>query len=155
MMPARQFSSAAELMDDVRQVRGRLRPPAEVVRVRVDRAPIAADADPAEIERKRKPRDFLFVYRTPYKNSGARWQHSSADAIIAEVCAKHRVSGAEIKGKTRNKAVVAARFEAYFFLQQQLGYSLAMIGRAMGGKDHTGVIHGIRRHKERMEAGGL
>jgi len=100
---------------------------------------------------KRRPHEYLFVTRTAYKHSGPRWQHASADVIIAEVCSKHRVSIAEIKGKTRNKAIVAARFEAYALLQEHLGYSLEMIGRTMGGKEHTGVMHGIRVYKARLD----
>lgn len=70
-------------------------------------------------------------------------------AIVAEVCKKHRISFETIKGKQRSHPIVAAKFEAYYRLSTETTLSLPQIGRLMGGKDHTSILHGIRQHKAR------
>lgn len=151
-MSAKDYASASEMVSGTRQVYRRMHP-VEVVRVQIARPDPEPIVPPAPF--KRRPHEYIFVHPTAYKNSGPRWQHSTAEVIVAEVCQKHGVSNAEIKGRTRRYAVVTARFEAYSRLSVEMGYSLPMIGRYMGGKDHTGVLHGIRKHKARMEAAGL
>lgn len=74
-----------------------------------------------------------------------RWR-----AILDEVCAKHRITKEQICSHQRNREIVAARFEAYYRLSTETTMSLPQIGRALGGKDHTSVLHGIRTHKARM-----
>ena len=65
---------------------------------------------------------------------------------VAEAVAKaHDVSVALLKGKSRNKNVCRARHEAFSICHHSLGHSYPTIGRFFN-KDHTTVLHGIRRH---------
>lgn len=51
----------------------------------------------------------------------------------------------EIKGPRRTKRVVSARMEAAYQLHvQRPDLSYPAIGRWMGGKDHTTIIHAVR-----------
>ena len=70
--------------------------------------------------------------------------------IIDKVCEKHGLTYMEITGDQRRKGVVAARHEAMYLLSKQTTLSLKAIGRVMGDKDHTTVLHGIKQHTKKL-----
>lgn len=162
-MPAKQFGSGADVLADCKAVRDRLRPPAPSARVHISRL-VAATPEPVcepvdevaeEAMPPRRPHDFIFLNPTGPKPVGTKWTRAAAEQIIAEVAAKHLVSIAQVKGQSRLREVIGARFEVFYRMSTELGYSLPMVGKAVGGRDHSGVLHGIRKHKARMEAAGL
>src|SRR3989442_7856387 len=53
------------------------------------------------------------------------------------------VSVADLKAKNRTKAVALPRQVAMYLARQLTHASLAEIGRAFGGKDHTTVLHAV------------
>jgi chromosomal replication initiation ATPase DnaA len=61
------------------------------------------------------------------------------------------VDPATIYGHGRKQNVVYARLMAYNYLQER-GYSLALIGRSLDGRDHGTVIMGIKRWKSCMDS---
>lgn len=75
-----------------------------------------------------------------------------ARRIIDEVAAKHEFSSAAIVGRSRKKAIVAARNEAAWRIVNELGYSLPQTGKLLD-RDHSTVIHACRRHEESLDAG--
>lgn len=89
-------------------------------------------------------RDVLSVgsVASPFK-----WRH-----IVEDVAEKHGVSFETMKGDNRRKGVTAARFEVCARLYAETGMSLPQIGRLLN-KDHTTVLHGIRRHHAIIKAG--
>lgn len=108
--------------------------------------------------KRRAPRDVLIIrtnYSGKHSSQGGIWNRLLADQIIDQSAEKHGVFVSQMKGQGRPQPVVNARFEAYYRLSTELGYSLPMIGKAMGNKEHTGVMHGIRRYKERMGTAGI
>ena len=70
--------------------------------------------------------------------------------ICNEVAAKHGYPVDELFSERRSRPVVIARQEAMWRCKRETPFSLPSIGRFMGGRDHTTVMHGIRRHEERM-----
>jgi len=63
-----------------------------------------------------------------------------------------RVNGctvSEICGSRGSKRAILARSEAAYECQQA-GMSSVAIGRVLGGRDHSTVLHLIGRHKERL-----
>lgn len=74
--------------------------------------------------------------------------------IVAEVVAKHHITGAQIMGEGRARNVVTARHEAFWLCTQFTGCSLQQIGRFFGNRDHTTVLHGVRRHAARIAGEG-
>lgn len=78
---------------------------------------------------------------------------TAADMIIREVAAKHGLTVWEVKATRRKVKIVDARYEAFFRLSKETAMSLPMIGRKLGGYDHTTVLHGIRMHEKRMVEG--
>lgn len=71
-------------------------------------------------------------------------------AIVAEVCTKHGVSILDLASIRRSRGLPEARHEAMYRLRHETTMSLPEIGRKLGGRDHSTVLNGIRRHEERM-----
>ena len=46
-----------------------------------------------------------------------------------------------IKSKLRKKEIVQARFAAAYFIHDIMGISLKSIGKILGGRDHSSIIH--------------
>lgn len=76
---------------------------------------------------------------------------TSVHSIIHEVAKKHNLTWIEITGAQRHAAFVHARQEIMYRASKETHASLAQIGRTLGNRDHTTVIHGIRRHQERLD----
>ena len=69
-----------------------------------------------------------------------------AKEIAAEVCQKHAVSFIDIASARRDRCLVDARQELCYRLRKETLWSLPQIGGYLGGRDHTTVLHGYRRH---------
>jgi hypothetical protein len=69
--------------------------------------------------------------------------------IIRDTAAKYGVSAADIVGRSRERSVlIPARQEAMYFCAKDTPYGMPEIGKAFN-RDHTTVLHGIRKHCER------
>lgn len=71
--------------------------------------------------------------------------------ILREVADAHGVSVDDIRGDRRLKHITLARHEACWRLRNETAYSTTQIGWFLGGKDHSSVMHGERRHAERLQ----
>ena len=69
-----------------------------------------------------------------------------AQLILQEVADKHGITVKDMKGDCRKNKFSRARQEAAYIIKDRLGMSLPKIGRILGNKDHTTVLHGIRKH---------
>jgi chromosomal replication initiator protein len=65
--------------------------------------------------------------------------------IIALVATARGVTPDEIRGDRRMQCIVRPRHEA-MYLARCAGWTYPEIGRAFGGRDHSTVIHGVRKH---------
>jgi hypothetical protein len=91
------------------------------------------------------------IYRLPIGPSRPR---PTAQQVIRGFCYAKNVSVTELFSNRRTHAIVLLRHELFWTLREQTTLSLPQIGRAMGGRDHTTVLHGIRRHERRMKEAG-
>lgn len=71
--------------------------------------------------------------------------------IVADVAARHDLHPELLIGPSRLRHLVIARQEAMAEAHATGRYSLPRIGRYLGGRDHTTVLHGVRAHRERSE----
>ena len=62
--------------------------------------------------------------------------------IIDEASQYYKVSTAELLGRSRTKRIALARQVAMYLLMYELEMSPTQIGRLLGGRDHSTVIHG-------------
>ena len=70
--------------------------------------------------------------------------------IAKQTAERYGVTVNEIKSARRGHRLVCARQEAMWRARNETPHSLPCIGRFLGGKDHTTVIYGIRKHEERI-----
>ena len=65
----------------------------------------------------------------------------TTDTIINAVCDYFGLSKADLIGKKRNKELVEPRQICIYLITEFMNIPLTAIGEAMGGRDHTTVIH--------------
>ena len=69
-----------------------------------------------------------------------------ARTVIEFVAASYGLPVAALTGDCRRNVVVRPRQFAMYAIRQLCPYlSLNMIGRALGGRDHTTILHGLRK----------
>lgn len=73
--------------------------------------------------------------------------------IIQVVCEHYGVSPDDIISKKRNSEFVQPRQVIMYLCRELIGISLQSIGKELGKKDHTTVIHGINKIKDELENG--
>lgn len=69
----------------------------------------------------------------------------SIDFIIDEVCDHFNTTSADIMGKSRKKEFVQARQIVMYLSQKLTNMPATRIGRLIGGRDHSTVIHSCRK----------
>lgn len=77
-----------------------------------------------------------------------------ARRVLSEVAEKHGMPFTVFRSKSRDAAYVLCRQEASYRLKYELNFSLSQIGRLMGHRDHTTVLHAIRRYEKNLALGG-
>ena len=73
--------------------------------------------------------------------------------IIATACMYFGFTRIEMTSQRRTKRLSDARLITCYILKELTGLSLPQIGRAMGGRDHTTIIHAVRKVGGLLEAG--
>jgi chromosomal replication initiator protein len=69
--------------------------------------------------------------------------------IIRTVAEAHAISVNDLVCASHSRALVLARHEAAYEIARITRLSLVQIGKALGGRDHTTVLHAIRMHAQR------
>jgi len=86
---------------------------------------------------------------------GGTWTANGKDReihpIVEAIARKHHLSVSNLRGRSRLKHIVAARHEAVLTLRSGTRLSTPQIARAVGLKDHTSVLHVLRKQKEIVE----
>lgn len=73
----------------------------------------------------------------------SRFKNLNTPKIIKVVCDFFGVEKKDILSKRRNKELVYPRQIIMYLLRGELNYSYPKIGKELGGKDHTTIIHGV------------
>lgn len=72
------------------------------------------------------------------------------DDIIGAVCSHCGVKQKDIVSKSRRQAIVGARQLAMYLIHKYTGESYAQIGRAIGRRDHSTVVHSCNQISRRI-----
>jgi chromosomal replication initiation ATPase DnaA len=73
---------------------------------------------------------------------------------ILAVTAKHfRTTPADLVSRCRKRPLVRRRQIAMYIAREKAGRSFPFIGRIMGDRDHTTIMHGVRVIKALIDAG--
>ncbi len=65
------------------------------------------------------------------------------DRVLDVIAAEYSISVEDLKGKKRNANITIPRQIAMYICREYLNESFAKIGGAIGGKDHTTVMHSV------------
>lgn len=71
--------------------------------------------------------------------------------VILDCACEAGLDSIDLVGASRKIMHSVPRQKAMWLMKTELGMSLPAIGRRLGGRDHTTILHGIRRHEKRME----
>lgn len=74
---------------------------------------------------------------------------SLADIEMA-VCRRFKMEPLVLRGQCRKRKIARPRQITMFLARELTALSLPQIGRALGDRDHTTVLHGVRRIKALM-----
>jgi len=74
------------------------------------------------------------------------------DRTIREVCDHYKIARLDIISQRRTKNVLKPRQVAMYLIKQLSVRSLPEIGRAFGGKDHTTILHAVRKIEGLVES---
>ncbi|MDH4111735.1 MAG: chromosomal replication initiator protein DnaA [Actinomycetota bacterium] len=72
--------------------------------------------------------------------------------ILDETAKYFSLSPSDLMSKSRSRPLTQARHIAMYLTRECTGLSLLKIGEIFGGRDHTTVLHGIRKVEDEMRA---
>lgn len=75
--------------------------------------------------------------------------------VIKTVANHYRIKQSALKGKRRTKDIVNARHVAMYLLRKDLNMPLEEIGKWFSGRDHTSVLHAIKKIENEKNEEGL
>ncbi|HEY7985242.1 MAG TPA: chromosomal replication initiator protein DnaA [Ktedonobacterales bacterium] len=75
--------------------------------------------------------------------SDGRQRRVSVAEVLAAVAEYYRIPEDDLRGKQRDKHIVVPRQVAMYLMRQETEASLLEIGQALGGRDHSTVLHGF------------
>ncbi len=76
---------------------------------------------------------------------GLRTDASTATDVIDAVATHFGVSHQDLTGRSRRREISLPRQVAMYLMREETGTSLVDIGRTLGGRDHTTILHGIEK----------
>jgi chromosomal replication initiator protein len=82
---------------------------------------------------------------------GMRRSTTTSIEVIDAVATYYKVSQQDLTGRSRKREISTPRQVAMYLLREETDSSLVDIGRALGGRDHTTVIHGIEKVERDQE----
>lgn len=76
----------------------------------------------------------------------------SREEVICEIVSDfYKVRFSDLLGPSRRAKFCWPRHVAMFFMRERTNRSLCDIGKIFGGRDHSGVMHGIKRVRNGMD----
>ena len=105
-------------------------------------------ASPDQVELMEPDRNFLA--RLPELRSRPHWK-----TVIRVVAQSYGISVLDMLSERRTAQLVRPRHVTMFLLKELTTASLPAIGRCLGNRDHTTILHGARKIKNLIEADGV
>lgn len=75
--------------------------------------------------------------------------------LIKKVAQYYQLKSVEVKGKKRLKEIVKARHIAMFLLKQDVQLSFVEIGKWFSNRDHTSVMHAVKKIKKLLDKNSI
>lgn len=77
---------------------------------------------------------------------------ATALRLVRLVAIKHELPVEKLLGPRRNRPIILARQEAYWWLYRKVGLSALATGKLIGNRDHTSVLQGVSQHEKKLAA---
>lgn len=120
--------------------------PNPVILPQPDPQPVTVPTRSKEAETEPPARDVLHIASTPSNPRRRRTVDTGRGrAIAVEVAEAFGLKMTDMVSSRRDKVSSLARHVAMWRMRRETPLSLPQIGVVLGGKDHTTVLHGIRR----------
>ncbi len=74
--------------------------------------------------------------------------------IERRICSVFHVTPKEIRSHRRNKEIMLARQAVMYWVVRLTGYSYPKIGKIMGERDHTSIMHGVTAYRQKRKKMG-
>lgn len=84
-------------------------------------------------------------------STGGEKEALTSDSIIEAVCNFYKIQRSDLISKKKNKDIVEPRQICAYLMTELLSIPLVTIGQALGGRDHTTVIHARDKIAELMK----
>jgi len=81
-----------------------------------------------------------------------RQKQPTLRTIASKVSHRFQVKSSDLKGPTRRQAVTRARGVAMYIARQLTDKSLDQVGKHFGGRDHTTVMHAVRKTADLIQS---
>lgn len=72
------------------------------------------------------------------------------EKIISIVAKHYRITQDDLVGSRRNKEFIHPRRLTMYLIRSELKYSYPQVGRAVGGKDHSTVMHALKQFDKEL-----
>ncbi len=93
----------------------------------------------------------LDLARQALDNLVVKQEKLTIEEILLAVARHYSVDEAELVGRSRRKEIAQARQMVMYLAREETNASLPKIGHALGGRDHTTVIHGVDKIASQIE----
>ncbi len=80
--------------------------------------------------------------------NGAQTKRRSSDEVVDIVCKYYSVGKRNLLGDSRSRPIARPRQILMYILRMEMGLPLEEVGRVVGGRDHTTVMHAVDKIKE-------
>ena len=82
---------------------------------------------------------------------GMRRSSTTSLEVLEAVAGYYKIGQKDLTGRSRKRDVTTPRQVAMYILREETDASLVDIGRALGGRDHTTILHGVEKVERDLE----
>ena len=108
------------------------------------------DLRPYELEGDHASALLELARRTVPRLVNQAYKDLSVQQILNHVCRHYKVKSSEIVGKSRKKEITAVRQLAIFLIKKYTPLSYTQIGRELGKRDHTTILHSFNKIEKQV-----
>lgn len=148
LVPVREYQSVAEMIGALMAIRsgflGYVPAPAKPIVGPVSKPKVTLPPIPAK--------DVLFIMHPDMAYPLPRRVGTGLHEVLRTVCSVWGISMIDLISERRTKNLMMPRQSAYALACHLTTCSLPAIGRAMGGRDHTTILHGKNKLAPLIEA---
>jgi len=106
-----------------------------------------------KLSTQKQPRVVLSLWRgliTTYGDIPDGERAETKRELVERICWQYGITVEDVRGPSRVRGIARARQHVMYEMVEAKRWSLPQIGMYLGGRDHATVLHGYRRHAQRL-----